>query len=718
VTGRAGGGALDLVVAERWHQLITGIGPLSVARQVDSYERLEVTSSGPPPQAFVREMFVPAEPAARRTLDLFCAGLIERDVQDGGDRRGELVLLGPETIRAHTLPSASGLTVTDLRIGSAGPDVRTVSMVLMRITRTTRARDIVGSIEDLARLQDYQHDPVGSTAVAHAIVRRLEVLAAVHGTEIPVVGTITRLGDASGVESYHLLVNSEAPLSFGDDLRVRDGHLVIVGTDRRAVAWRGGDFILVQFGQPPVRRGETRSVTQLRQEHALVEAGLGRGQAPTAESYSSRTAIARQSSRAEQIVRYALAGDSAGAVTTFRAAVTEPGAEGPLVDSIAGQVTAVDDYWLVRGMLAGAAGHTRAADALGVVAQAALQRLDDRLDQLLGLLPDTSELSIPVLTPLVFEVSDALVPLVDSRQDGGLFLQELIPAMRDRILTGLGVSVPGVRARGNPALAPGGFTIQVDEVTVTTGNALFSGSYTVRPFDGEVPDARADLTVIHPLTGESGLWQITAVWDDTAAETAERTERLTPAQYLIHRIDMVFRSHLSRFLGLQEVANLVDQWTPADPELVTSALPDRSATIRLTWILQALADQRIPVTEWRAILGAIGDAGGIKAPVRTLARAARARLRGQLPGPRSGRRVVHVPAELQQTLTRRLEPSVRPPHQAAHEFRRWLQETVTDMGPALSVVARDEDTREEVAALARTHYGLVTTFTEEELASG
>lgn len=717
MTGRAGGRTLNLAVAERWHQLIAGVGPLSVARRVDSYERLEVSSSGPPPQAFIREMFVPAEPAVRRTLDLFCAGLIERDAQDGGDRRRELVLLGPETIRAHTSPSASGLTVTDLRIGPAGPDVRAVSMMLMRITRTTRARDIVGSIEDLARLQDYEQDFAGSTAVAHAIVRRMEVLAAVQGTEVPVVGTVARLGDTPGVDSYHLLVNSEAPLSFGDDLSVRDGHLVLVGPDRRAVAWRGGDFILVQFGQPPVRRGESRSVTELRQEHALVEAGLGRGQAPTAESYSSRTALARQSSRAEQLVRHVLAGDPAAAVTMFRAAVSEPGAEGPLVDSIAGRVTSVDDYWLVRGVLAEAAGQT-SADALQAVARAGLQRLDDRLDQLLGLFADTSELSIPVLTPLVFEVSDALVPLVDSRQDGGLFLEELIPAMRDRILTGLGVSVPGVRARGNPSLPPGGFTIQVDEVTVTTGNAVVSGSYAVRPLDGEGPGAGAGLTVTHPLTGESGLWQIMDPRADTAAETAGRTERLMPAQYLIHQIDVVFRSHLSRFLGLQEVANLVEQWILAEPDLVALVLPDRSAAVRLTWIVQALADQRIPVTDWRAILGAIRDAGGIQAPARTLSRAARARLRGQLPGARSGRRVVHVPAELQEDLTRRPEASGRARYQAAHEFRQWLQGAVTDLGPALSVVARDEDVREEVAALARPHYGLVTTFTEEELKSG
>ena len=484
-----------------------------------------------------------------------------------------------------------------------------------------------------------------------------------------------------------------------------------VGPDRRAAAWRGGDFILVQFGQPPARRGESRSVTQLRQEHALAEAGLGHGKAPAAESYGSRIAVARQSSRAERIVRQTLADDLAGAMTTFRTAVTEPGADGPLVSSIAGLVTTIGDYWLVRGLLTQAAGEISTAGVPGGVVRAALQRLDDRLDQFLELSPGSSELTIPVVTPLAFEVSDALVPFVDSRQDGGLFLDELIPAMRDRITADLGVSVPGVRARGNPDLPPGGFKIQIDEVGVVTGNALLEGSYAVRPLADDRPGPDVELTTFHPLTGEAGLWQI-----EKARASVEAPERLTSAQYLIHQIDVVFRSHLSRFFGLQEVSSLVESWTVADRSLVSSVLPDERAVVQVTWILQALIDEGVPVSRWKTILEVIRGAGGIERPVRTLARATRARLRDQLPGPRSGRRAVPLPAELRQALAGSRDQSRRPPYQVRHEVQQWLRRTVADLGPVLSVVAPDDDTREEVAALARRRHGLVTTFTEVELA--
>jgi hypothetical protein len=704
------GEALDQMVAERWHRLLGDVGPPTIARRVAGYERAEVDPGGPSPQVFIREMFVPAEPAIRRTLDLFCAGFIERDTPDGSGS-GEFILLGPETIRAQTSVSATGLTVTDLRVGSTGPGFRSMSMILMRVTRTTRAHDTVVSIEDLGRLLDYQHDAAGSAAVAHAIVRRLEVLTAAAGAEVPIAGTITRLGDNPDADAYHLLVNSESPLSFDDDLKVRDGHLVIVPADGRAVAWRGGDFMLVRFGRPPARRSEGRSLAQLRREHELVEAGLGRGQASAAESYSSRAASARQSSRAEQIVQYALAGDAARAVQTYRAAAIEPGADGPLVEGIATRVGAAGEYWMVRGVLAEAMDDP----GLEAVGRLARDRLDGRLDRLLGLVPDTSETSdllIPIVTPLVFEISDALVPFVDSKQDGGLFLEELIPAMRERILTGFGVSVPGVRARGNPSLPPGNFTIQLDEVTVMTGTALVDGSYVLRPVDDEAPEPGAELTDTHPLTGLPGLWHITATGDDTGEA---ETEHLTPPQYLIHQIDMVFRGNLPRLLGLQEVAGLVEQWAQAEGDLVGSVLPDQRAVVRFTWILQSLAGERIPITEWRAILGAVRDAGGMAMPIQTLSRAARARLRAQLPGPRDGRRVLRVPSPLQEALARPSGPPPLPPG-VTHEFHRWLRQEAAEGGPALSLVAHDEDIREAVAALTRSHYRFVTTFTEEELA--
>ena len=130
-----------------------------------------------------------------------------------------------------------------------------------------------------------------------------------------------------------------------------------------------------------------------------------------------------------------------------------------------------DGYWIVDGLL----DQLQADDALPRAVRdrvaTAREKLTPRLDLLFGLNKrddDASEL--PIVTPTRVEIGDGLVPFVDSRQDGGVFLFELIPAMRERVRASTGVTVPGVRMRGDPSLPPGGFCIQVDEVPVHTGS--------------------------------------------------------------------------------------------------------------------------------------------------------------------------------------------------------------------------------------------------------
>src|SRR4029450_8933439 len=74
-------------------------------------------------------------------------------------------------------------------------------------------------------------------------------------------------------------------------------------------------------------------------------------------------------------------------------------------------------------------------------------------------------------TPIVLEVSDAVVPFLDSRQDNGRCLFELIRFMRDGLFVELGGRVPGGGGRTNPTLPRGAYQIQIDEVPVVTGQA-------------------------------------------------------------------------------------------------------------------------------------------------------------------------------------------------------------------------------------------------------
>ena len=369
---------------------------------------------------------------------------------------------------------------------------------------------------------------------------------------------------------------------------------------------------------------------------------------------------------------------------------------------------AVADYWTVDTLLQQVEEDSSSPPALRDAAASTRARLVVHLDGILGLTRDESALEVPVVTPIVVEVGDGLVPIVDPSQDGGLFVDELIPKMKERILTGTGVGVPGVRIRGNPMLQPDGFCIQVDEVPVCTASVAPSARYAVCPAQEAAPDPGDEVTDFHPLTGKRGVWAVRIVTDEPVGEA----DGLGAAQYLAHRIERVLRVHLDRFLGPQEVANLVDSWeADDDTHLVTSVLPDANAQLRLTWVMQELVSDGVPITNWRTLLTAMQEAGGITASSRILCRAARDRLRDDLPGPRTGKESVHVPIEHETALLDAAAPLGDP----GHEFMRWLRQTITVHGPAITLVADTEDGRELVSALARTENRLIATLSKGEL---
>jgi hypothetical protein len=434
-----------------------------------------------------------------------------------------------------------------------------------------------------------------------------------------------------------------------------------------------------------------------------------------AETFSTRAASARQSSRADQVVRDALAGDQEGAVRVLSGALTQPGARGPLIEGVATGVAKVADYWSVLPVVQLIEDDPSADTEVRSIAGALRERLGERLDQLLRLSDDMDgELFIPVMTPIVLEIGDGLVPLVDQRQDDGHFLFELVPAMKDRVRDSSGVSIPGVRARGNPNLGGIELAVEIDEVRVTQASMHVDGVYTVRPADTAAVDGDVATSEFHPLTGDGGLWRIEHVSNEVAADS--RAATLSPAQYLAHRLERVIRAHLPRMIGAQEVDAMLARWRADDPETVALVCPDRRAVERTTVLLQELAAERVPFTDWRAVLDAVVDAGGIDTDVRELRRAIRMRVRDALPGPRSGPQLLHVPSAIQASLARYAGTGLDPDH-ARVDFLSWLHRSVQTYGTVLSLVTDDAPTREIVAALAATERAVVLTFTTEELGS-
>ena len=728
----------------RWHEWLDGVAPLCGEHELSRFDRSEQDVEDGPPQLFVRGAFASTNADDRRVIDLLLAVVLERVATSAGGRSdAEIRVVGPEAMRALTTAVPSGLLVAELCVGPTTPRLRAVSLALVRVVRGGRSQDVASSVEELARLLDFEKDAPGSAAVARAVVRRLEVLTTGPGVTVSVGGSISRPPDESGGETMRLL--SAASLDLDDVLELRGGRLSVVRRDRRTTPWRNDDYVIVRVGRLATRRTEAaRSPAELRRQHHLAEISLGAETDQQDGTFSSRAASARQLSRANEVLRQAVAGDADGAVATLLIALTQPGATGPLLDHVASGIGTVADYWAVLPVVRSAEDDPAVDPDARRVAALLRERLSQRLDQLLfGAGQYDSEPLIPVMTPIVLEIGDGLRAIVDSREDGGHFLYELIPQMQERIRHATGVKIPGVRARGNAEFRDNEFSIQIEEVPVARGSVGADVTYCIMAEDDVTGAFDADVSEIHPLTGEWGFWRIAPVdADDVAAEG----ETLSAPQYLAHRLERVIRAHAHRMLSRQEVDALLDQWRDDDAERIERVSSDQRWVDRLTVLLRDLVAERVPIADWRALFDAVADAGGLDVDVAILRDAVRLRLRDALPGLRSGPRFLHLPPDLE--LSQSAVPvcqvcgatnaaganfcttcgaflaqgsaSLPPPADDSPSptirFLTWLHDALQELGPVLSIVTANAFERVTVASLASAEPAVVLTFTTDELA--
>ncbi|GHG75003.1 type III secretion system export apparatus subunit SctV [Comamonas sp. JC664] len=223
--------------------------------------------------------------------------------------------------------------------------------------------------------------------------------------------------------------------------------------------------------------------------------------------------------------------------------------------------------------------------------------------------PD-SELFIPVVTPIVLEVSDALVPYVDSRQDNGKFLFELIPFMRDGLFVELGVRFPGVRARGNGSLPPGAYQVQINEVPVVTGQATLGHVLVNDTVDRLRLMNIQGFEAVNPATRQPAAW-VPEHHRDTL-EAAGLTTWDVPGYIILH-VAAVLRRNAREFVGVQETQTMLEQLEKAFPAIVKEVVPKVVNVLKLTDILQRLVEEEISIRDLRGILQALAEYGQVEA---------------------------------------------------------------------------------------------------------
>jgi tetratricopeptide (TPR) repeat protein len=165
-------------------------------------------------------------------------------------------------------------------------------------------------------------------------------------------------------------------------------------------------------------------------------------------------------------------------------------------------------------------------------------------------------LDSPDSLPIVVEVGETLVPKVDSQQDEGVFLYQLIPEMRSRLERETGVPIPGVRMRGSYEIPTNALRIFLNEVPVETIS-----------------------------------------FPDGAEATA-----------LIEAIERILRRNCSMFVGVSEAAAIVENWLLRETS-VPGSLPTRMNDVKFRFgffrLLRTLARENIPIGNLQAISEAI-----------------------------------------------------------------------------------------------------------------
>lgn len=221
--------------------------------------------------------------------------------------------------------------------------------------------------------------------------------------------------------------------------------------------------------------------------------------------------------------------------------------------------------------------------------------------------------------PVVLELADDL--LAAAGQDGGRFLAEALPALRDGLWRELGVPLPPIAVRAAPH-GPGGWALLVHEVPAARGRAEVGARLSLAPLDDLVLAGVPFSPEPDPLTGRPAA----LVAEADAARAAALGPLLDPLARVAAGCEAALARHAALLLGVQEAQALLDGLEPAAPALVREAARQLPPAL-LAEVLRRLLEEGVPIRPLRAVLEALLEAGGAARGAGPLTAAARRALR-------------------------------------------------------------------------------------------
>lgn len=522
-------------------------------------------------------------------------------------------------------------------------------------------------------------------------------------------------------------------------------------------SWVGANAGLARIALAADKLEDAKAIySALAQEPRLPEASLGLAKVPAHYRKLGEEALAKgwddpdaaekatsafesvlaldqdpsTANRGELLVLKALAqfqgGAAESASTTFASAVKAFEAVGVadagtrLGDTCQTFLPDVHRYWQLDAYFRQLAlGQSTSEPLLSALAEA-MERLGAYLDKTLD--PEDRDPVNPGVTPIVLEISNNLAP-EGGKEDDWPLLKKWIPEMRDRIEDETGVRVPGVRIRGTTEVLPNdSYIIMLDEVPLVMGRVFSDAKYSPSSASAlEAAGVPVEKLVesTHPLLREAGWWIPPEYWD--RAQQAEGCSLWQdPMQFIAAHLEQVLRSNLADFLGLQEVLNLLERWTnlKSGRELIESVLPDTVARDRFARVLRALAQERVPITNWESILAAVRESGLPSDDISDATRLVRVAIKTDLPGNKPGAKLLAVQPEIERaiipttTADGRSFLAITP--EATQEILANIRELVKVDDPAIVMVTESADVRYFLRRLVEYEFPSITVQSREE----
>ncbi|MBI2981592.1 MAG: FHIPEP family type III secretion protein, partial [Deltaproteobacteria bacterium] len=212
--------------------------------------------------------------------------------------------------------------------------------------------------------------------------------------------------------------------------------------------------------------------------------------------------------------------------------------------------------------------------------------------------------------PISLEVGGDLIPFVDDSQDGGRFINELIPLLRHGLYYELGVNFPGIQVRGQTIdMHPESYVININEIPVAKGK-IEKGCILV----GESLEQLQLFNIngketLHPIDNSVVTW-ISSEFKEVATQAGFRMWDIS--EYLILHLSHVLRRHAHEFLGVQEIQTMLNELEKTHPALVKELIPKVITVLQLSEIFQRLVQEDVSIRDLKNVFATLAQWGEIE----------------------------------------------------------------------------------------------------------